>query len=136
MRADWFASGCFNEVYRVTGDWLFRFPKRANIALTVEREARLLSLVADAASVTVPRIEWLSQPGPDFPYPFVGYGLIEGIGGDLQPDALPPDDERRVAGQIGRAVAAIHRTPIERARSLGAVEHRWNAAARVAQAIA
>jgi aminoglycoside phosphotransferase (APT) family kinase protein len=135
VRVEWFGSGCCNEVYRVSGDWLFRFPKRAGIARTVEREAQLLSLVADAASVTVPRIEWLGRPGPDFPYPFVGYRLIPGMVGDLLPDVLAPDDERRIAGQIGRAVAAIHRVPIEQAHSLGAVEHPWNAADRVAQAI-
>lgn len=136
VRAEWFASGCCNDVYRVNRDWLFRFPKRAGIALTVEPEARLLSLVANAVGGTVPRIEWLGRPGPDFPYPFVGYRLIPGMAGDLLPDALAPDGERRIAGQIGRAVAAIHRVPIEQAQSLGALEHPWNAADRVGQAIA
>src|SRR5215216_2310280 len=69
VRAEWFGSGCCNEVYRVNGEWLFRFPKRAGIATTVEREVRLLSLVADAVSISVPRIEWFGRPGPDFPYP-------------------------------------------------------------------
>jgi aminoglycoside phosphotransferase (APT) family kinase protein len=98
-------------------------------------EVRLLSLVADAVSISVPRIEWFGRPGPDFPYPFVGYRLIPGTAGDLLPDAVAPDDERRVAGQIGRAVAAIHRVPIEQAQSLSAVEHSWDAAGLVTQAI-
>jgi hypothetical protein len=29
VRAKWFGSGCSNEVYRVNGVWLFRFPKVA-----------------------------------------------------------------------------------------------------------
>jgi aminoglycoside phosphotransferase (APT) family kinase protein len=135
VRAKWFGSGCSNEVYRVNGDWLFRFPKRAGIAATVERDVRLLSLVADAATVTVPRIEWLGRPGPDFPYPFVGYRAIPGMRGDLLPDALAPDDERRIAAQIGRAVAAIHGVPLAQAKSLGAIEHPWNAVDLVGQAI-
>jgi aminoglycoside phosphotransferase (APT) family kinase protein len=135
VRAAWFATGCCNEVYRVNGDWLFRFPKRAGIAASIEREARLLSLVAERVSVTVPRMEWLGRPGPDFPYPFVGYRFIPGIAGDLLPEALTPDDERRIAGQIGRACAAIHGVPMEQAQSFGAVERRWNAAAVEAKAM-
>jgi aminoglycoside phosphotransferase (APT) family kinase protein len=134
-RAEWFAAGCCSEVYRVSGDWLFRFPKRANIALTVEREVLLLSLLADATSVAVPRIEWLGQPGPDFPYPFAGYRLIPGIAAEMLPEPILPDDERRIATQIGQAIASIHRVPIERAKSLGAVDRPWNADALVAQAI-
>jgi aminoglycoside phosphotransferase (APT) family kinase protein len=128
VRAEWFGSGCCNEVYRVNGDWLFRFPKRADGAATVEREARLLALVPDLASVSVPRIEWLGRPGPDFPYPFVGYRLIPGTAGATLPEVLPPDDERRIAGQIGRALAAMHRVPLEHAKSLGAVERPWDTA--------
>lgn len=131
-RAQWFGSGCCNEVYRVTGDWLFRFPKRADGAATVEREALLLSLMPDLAPVTVPRVAWLGRPGPEFPYPFYGYRLISGTTGAVLSEALAPDDERRIAGQIGRALAVMHRVSIDQAMSLGAVERKWDAAGIVA----
>ena len=109
VRAEWFGSGCCNEVYRVNGDWVFRFPKRAGVAATVEREARLLSLVAGATSVRVPRVEWLGRPAADFPYPFVRYRLIPGIGGDLLPTpshpAMSVTSPGRSAGRSPRSTA-------------------------------
>jgi aminoglycoside phosphotransferase (APT) family kinase protein len=130
---EWFGSGCCNDVYRVNGDWLFRFPKRAGVAATVQSEVRLLSIVPER--VPVPRIEWLGRPSPNFPYPFVGYRLLPGTPGNLLTVPLAPDDERGIASQIGRALEEMHRVPIGQAKSLGAVEHSWDATGLVAKAI-
>lgn len=136
-RVEWFGSGWDNDVYRVNGDWLFRFPRRAEIVPTIEPERRLLERLAGGVSIAIPRFEWTGRPGPEFPYPFVGYRLIPGVGADSLRACLPPAAEWTMAVRLGHALAEIHAVPVEEAIALGAARHAWGprGAARRARAL-
>lgn len=62
--------------------WIFRFPRNAEQVPWVEREIALMPVVSGALGPLAPRFEKLGRPTPDFPYAFVGYRRIEGVGAD------------------------------------------------------
>ena len=61
------------EVAIVDDEWVFRFPRRANVIEALEAEIVFLPRLAAALPVAVPRFEHISHEPP-----FVTYGLIRG----------------------------------------------------------
>src|SRR5262245_49568494 len=57
----------------VDDDWVFRFPRRAGVEVTLELEIAVLPAIADALPVKVPSFEFISRDPL-----FVGYRLIRG----------------------------------------------------------
>jgi aminoglycoside phosphotransferase (APT) family kinase protein len=69
----------------IADDWVFRWPRRADVVATLERELELLPLLARALPVAVPRIEHVFRD-PEFG---VGYRLIDGAPHvDEDPDGI------------------------------------------------
>jgi aminoglycoside phosphotransferase (APT) family kinase protein len=96
-------------VLEVAGEYIFRFPRRPEVQECVEREIRLLPELAESLlPVVVPRFELVARNG----LLCVGYRKLVGTpaGADL--------DERAGKG-LGHFLSALHRFPVERARSLG-----------------
>jgi len=110
------AEGWDSQVYEVAGDWLFRFPKRAEVEAAYVKETALLAeLTLDG--VRIPAYERTGAPCDLFPYRFVGYRKIEGRSADrVDPLQVPLEPFAR---QVGRALTALHAFPAERARALG-----------------
>jgi aminoglycoside phosphotransferase (APT) family kinase protein len=61
------------EVAIVDDEWIFRFPRRANVVEALEAEIVFLPRLAAALPVAVPRFEHVSHEPP-----FVAYALIRG----------------------------------------------------------
>jgi len=61
------------EVAIVDEEWVFRFPRRANVAEALEVEIALLPMLAATLPVEVPQFEHISREPP-----FVAYRLIRG----------------------------------------------------------
>jgi aminoglycoside phosphotransferase (APT) family kinase protein len=61
------------EVCVVDDEWLFRFPRRADVAVALEREIEVLPVLAAALPVAVPTFEHVSRDPP-----FVAYRVIDG----------------------------------------------------------
>ncbi|MEZ0228754.1 MAG: phosphotransferase, partial [Planctomycetota bacterium] len=97
--ARYLSEGWDSEVFLV-GDIVFRFPKRAEIVTDLELEKELLPRLR--LPVAVPRFEYLGRPSADFPYPFVGYRIIEGETADRV--AATP----LLVEQLGEFVRALH----------------------------
>jgi len=95
-------------VVDVNQTYIFRFPRRPEVAERMERELRLLPELAEVLPVSVPRFEFVARNG----LLCVGHAKVVGTsaGSDL--------DE--VAGEeLGRFLSALHAFPVERGRVLG-----------------
>jgi aminoglycoside phosphotransferase (APT) family kinase protein len=107
LEVDHFGDGWDNEVFSVGHEWLFRFPKRSDVVPWLAREIELMPLVNEALGVLAPRFEHIGAPSARFPYPFVGYRRLPGIGADHMP---APDVAPGVglAEELGLALSRLH----------------------------
>jgi aminoglycoside phosphotransferase (APT) family kinase protein len=86
-------------VFRVDGEWAFRFPRREAVISGTEREIAVLPALAERLSVGVPAPVFVGTAGDDFPWPFYGARFLEGVeatGQRVDPIAL------------GEALRALH----------------------------
>jgi aminoglycoside phosphotransferase (APT) family kinase protein len=113
-------SGWDFDAFLTTDGWVFRFPRRAECASTLDTERRLHDVLAAALppSVAVPNVELAGQPSATFPYRFAGYRFIPGVAAD----AVAPSLLSVTAQSIGRALGAIHGVPESHARAAGVPE--------------
>jgi hypothetical protein len=90
----------------VTSDgWVFRFPRRAECADLFEPEKRLHDLVAGVLPprIAVPKVEFVAEPGLDFPYRFAGHRFIAGVAADKGDADLLPTLARERSGSAMRS---------------------------------
>ena len=86
-------------VFRVDGEWAFRFPRREVVVPGTEREIAVLPQIAARLPVGVPAPVFVGRPGDGFPWPFYGARYLEGVeatGRRVDPVAL------------GAALRALH----------------------------
>ncbi|HEX5505907.1 MAG TPA: phosphotransferase, partial [Thermomicrobiales bacterium] len=70
--------GWDNRSFLVDGRVVFRFPRRRIAAALLEREARVLPLLAPQLPLPIPVPRWLGRPTADYPAPFAGYPYLPG----------------------------------------------------------
>lgn len=125
--------GWDNTAYLVGADVVFRFPRRRSAAELLNREARILPLLAPSLPVPIPAPRFVGTPTPEFPYPFVGYPFLPGV---IASDLTVSDAARTtLAAPLGAFLRALHGIPIEaatRAWAPGDEIARGNPASRVA----
>jgi aminoglycoside phosphotransferase (APT) family kinase protein len=78
LRLELLGAGWDNWAYRVNGDLVFRFPRRKLGAVLLEREVRVLPLLAPHLPLPIPTPLFQGAPAGGYPYPFAGYRLIPG----------------------------------------------------------
>jgi aminoglycoside 2''-phosphotransferase len=100
-----FGAGWDNELYSVGTDWIFRFPKRDEVVPWLKREIEITAKVGIALGPSVPRFDYTGAPSDPFPYPFVGYRRLVGVGADQS----PVTDLPALGGDIGRLLSELHR---------------------------
>jgi aminoglycoside phosphotransferase (APT) family kinase protein len=66
-------------VFRVDGDWAFRFPRRAVVVPGTEREIAVLPELAERLPVGVPAPVFVGRPGDGFRWPFYGSRYLAGV---------------------------------------------------------
>lgn len=91
-------------VFEVNGSWIFRFPRRAEVADHLHAECRLLGDLAPALSYAVPTPDRVRFA---LGRPFMAYRAIPG-----RPFTATDD-----AGVVGRALRELHDYPAARAAS-------------------
>jgi aminoglycoside phosphotransferase (APT) family kinase protein len=82
--------GWDNVAFTVNGSYVFRFPRRAVSAKLIEREARVLPLIADSLPMPIPVPLLLGRPSAPYPWPFAGYRKLTGC----PLSAARPEDEQ------------------------------------------
>jgi aminoglycoside phosphotransferase (APT) family kinase protein len=81
--------GWDHELFCIGGEWVFRFPRRAERVPWLAREIQITVLVAEtlaalsALPAAIPVFERIGEPSAAFPYLFVGYRRVPGVGADL-----------------------------------------------------
>lgn len=113
-------SGWDNDAFVVDDHWIFRFPRRRDVADQLDKERGLAPIVARALSdlgIAVPTMSLSGEPCDDFPYRFTGYPRLPGVAADQ----LPEDriDTAVVAEALGAALAALHSIPVSEVADLG-----------------
>ncbi|MES1247608.1 MAG: phosphotransferase [Actinomycetota bacterium] len=86
-------------VYRVDGEWAFRFPRREVVVAGMERELRCLPALAPLLPVAVPVPTWIGER-------FYGAPFLPGREA-VQADAGP------IAAPLGRTLRALHDVRLE-----------------------
>lgn len=100
-----FGAGWDNELYSVGPEWIFRFPKRAERVPWLRREIQIMAVAGSALGPAIPRFERSGTGSDLFPYPFVGYRRLAGIGADES----PVTDLASLAADIGGLLSVLHR---------------------------
>jgi aminoglycoside 2''-phosphotransferase len=111
------AEGYSSTVWEVNGEYVFRFPKRPEIAPGLLKEIRILPVLAGALPLRVPRFEYVWQGGAQYEGLFVGYAKIPGV--PLAREHLASPCVERVSRQLGQFLTALHLFPRQRAGALG-----------------
>jgi aminoglycoside phosphotransferase (APT) family kinase protein len=96
-------------VFRVDGEWAFRFPRREVVVPGTEREVAVLPALAELLSVSVPAPVFVGSAGDDFPWPFYGASYLDGVeatGQHVDPIALSEALRRLHAPGTYEAVGA------------------------------
>jgi aminoglycoside phosphotransferase (APT) family kinase protein len=92
-------------VFRVDGEWAFRFPRRQVVVGGTERELVALPLLAPLLPVAVPAPVYVGRPAAEFPWPFYGAQFLPGA----EPGPSLSDDARtRLARPLARFLRTLH----------------------------
>jgi aminoglycoside phosphotransferase (APT) family kinase protein len=103
--------GWDNVAYLVNGRLVFRFPRRQIAADLIERETRVLPLLAPHLPLPIPAPAFAGTPDAGYPYPFAGYVLIPGT---TACRSTWSDAQRAsLAVPLARFLAALHTIPID-----------------------
>ncbi|MBO0774499.1 MAG: phosphotransferase [Actinobacteria bacterium] len=103
-------AGWDHELFCLGGEWILRFPRRAERVPWLTRETGIMPIIAAALGPKVPAFELIGQPDGLFPYPFVGYRRLPGVAADQIPVAAP----QSLAADIAELLSALHRIDPDR----------------------
>jgi len=92
------------------GGQLFRVGKVSEAAAGYAREARLLPLLGGHLPIAIPQPRWYAGPFASFAFGVIGYPML--VGSPLDPSALAPSNEARLAGQLAAFLVALHRVSL------------------------
>jgi aminoglycoside phosphotransferase (APT) family kinase protein len=101
-------TGWDSAVVEVDGEWIFRFPRRAEVVEWVRMEAGLLPELVPRLPTRVPQFEFVALDQTAF----VGYRKLPG-----EPLAHGVRSAE-LGARLGEFLAALHAFPIDRARAL------------------
>jgi aminoglycoside phosphotransferase (APT) family kinase protein len=122
VRAAYLDEGWDSVVYVVNDDWIFRFPKRAEVAVTQDVEGLLLPRLAPRLPLPIPVPSRFGVPTAALPLRFHGYRKLAGVPAIELP--LDGVDAPACAQQMARFLTALHAFPPDEARALGVPERR------------
>lgn len=107
-------NGQNNVVLEVNDEFIFRFPKYREGITQLKRELRLLEWIQGYVSLPIPAPVYVNIANKAVGEAFAGYKKIRGE--PLWKEAwlgLSESGEERIAGQLARFLADLHRIPVE-----------------------
>jgi aminoglycoside phosphotransferase (APT) family kinase protein len=109
--------GCDSSAFEVNRQWVFRFPKRADVAQQLAVESRILPVLAEQSPLPLPIFCFHGRPSAAHPYHFVGYQKLPGVAAiQLDGRTMPITSW---APTMGRFLSWLHQFPVGRAEALG-----------------
>jgi len=103
--------GMDNAAFLVNDAWLFRFPRHAIAAALLEKENRLLGVIAPALPIPVPFPLFFGKPGAEFPWAFAGYQWL--IGATACSIELSQDVRSALAQPLAHFLRTLHAIYVE-----------------------
>jgi aminoglycoside phosphotransferase (APT) family kinase protein len=103
--------GLDNVAFRVNGRLVFRFPRHEFAASLIEREIRVLPLLAPRLPLSIPAPAFVGTPDAGYPYPFAGYPLLPGTTACQL--AWSDEERERNAAPLGEFLSALHGIPVD-----------------------
>jgi aminoglycoside phosphotransferase (APT) family kinase protein len=103
--------GWDNIAFRVNGRLVFRFPRHEFAAGLIEREVRVLPLLAPRLPMPIPALAFVGTPEEDYPHPFAGYPLLPGTTACRL--AWSDEERERNAALLGGFLSALHGIPVD-----------------------
>jgi aminoglycoside 2''-phosphotransferase len=117
VSVSYLGEGCDSSAFDVNSEWVFRFPKRADVEQQLLLEFRVLPVLAAHSPLPLPNFCFLGQPSVAFPRHFGGYPKLPGVPGNrVDPRAVPFD---RWAPMLARFLSWLHAFSVHDAIELG-----------------
>jgi len=102
--------GWDNTAYLINEKLIFRFPRRQIAVPLLTKEFHVLSKLAEFLPLKIPLPQWFGQAGLDYPWPFLGYRMLEGKSAcQFQLDAF---SRSQLAVPLAQALASLHAIPL------------------------
>ena len=111
--------GWDNLVFRVNGDFLFRFPRRKLGVELIQNEAVLLPKIQPRLLLPIPQVLFQGKPTDAYPWPFLGYQYLTGV--TACKTHLNTEERHQLAPILGRFLKSLHQISEAEATSLGAI---------------
>jgi aminoglycoside phosphotransferase (APT) family kinase protein len=105
-RAEPFGSGWDNTAFLLDGHAVFRFPRKQSTVAFLERESRILPMIAGRLPLALPHPRWIGRPTERFPWMFAGYPRLAGVTADVA--GLSDEERMAAAAPLGAFLAALH----------------------------
>lgn len=115
------SDGLDTRTFELDGHTIFRFPKRAASATTLETELEVLPLLAERLPVAVPKITYVGRASSLFPFAFAGYPKVPGV--TARTVRRRSVDLDVVGPTLAEVLTALHSTPTSDARAAGVGVH-------------
>ncbi len=108
-------------VLDVNNTLIFRFPMRDDVIEQIQRELRLLPILAPTLSTPIPHFTFIGKGNATYPYTFVGYPKI---GGQALENACITSGQLTVLAQaLATFLNELHSFPTTQAIQVGVQEH-------------
>lgn len=116
-RVRFLGEGYDSTAFDVDGEWVFRFPKRADVERQLLVEMRILAILAPDSPLPIPEYCFAGAPSRLFPRHFGGYRKVPGVPAiGIDPDITPFD---RLAPRLASFLSWLHAFPAARAARAG-----------------
>lgn len=116
-RVVYLGEGYDSSAFEVNNEWIFRFPKRAEVERQLLIEIRTLPVLSERAPIPIPAFCFHGQPSSEFPHHFVGYPKLWGVPAiQLDPASVP---FLLLAPRLARFLSWLHSFPVSEAARLG-----------------
>jgi len=110
--------GWMSEAFMVNEEWVFRFPKAKAGAEDLQKEIKILPLLAKHVTLTIPQFEYVGEQQSGLP--FVGYKSLPGeILGEATVPTLPKEEQEVIARQLAQFIDEVSAFPSEEAKQFG-----------------
>ncbi|WP_460638232.1 phosphotransferase family protein [Larkinella harenae] len=118
QKARFLGAGLDSQTFLVDDQYVFRFPKREEVARNLAKEIALLPHLQDLP-LQIPCFQFTGIH-PENGLPFVGYPILKGTEGDITVfQRQTPEQQEQTLAAIGNFLTQLHAFQAERALQLG-----------------
>lgn len=107
---EYLAKGFESTVFLVNKQYIFKFPRRTVSVGFLEQEIRILPILKQYVSVTIPVPLFIGHPSTLFSWPFAGFSFVSGHGADSF--GLSRQERVELAEPVAHFLKQLHAIPL------------------------